>query len=266
MRRITIALKINGVKYKVLSIAFSSVDASFFVYDHFKDESSPRNVFPMTHLLKVRGEVHNAPGTPVLAENGGQMKISFHPTRVYLKSRGEADEQKHYWDEASPQPFNRSGYRLHLIYSPPPKEFLPKLTREARNGERFMEFQWSSEKRPEISLYEFDPGFGSEPKCETLPPSGACVIIPADDFHSALGIHLKETQGENPTVWRPLTGVFARVLKKRPLTGKDLGQIIDYNGLNYDISSIPETDIITNFQIIEDPVGERRLLVEHKQS
>lgn len=261
--RITVLLKINGELYKALSILFSSRDASFFVYDHFKDEKGSRGVFPSVHLLKSKGDVMPAPGEPEVVEDGSQVKVSFHPNRVYLKSRGEKSEEKHLWDEAKPQPFNKKGYRFHMIYSPPPPEALPLFGRKSRKGEEVIEVPWSSSARPEISLYEFADEIKDTARCDILPKYQQCFLIAGDDLHPTIALHVKETGGANPDIWRPMFGIFARVLKKRPIKRTDLERIIAYNQLSYDISSIPDDDVITNFQMKEMPDGDIALIVEH---
>lgn len=262
--RITVLLKIDGKLYKTLSVSFSKMDASFFVYDHFCDERGGRCVFPMTHLLKTKGAVAIAPGEPTVVEDGSQMKVSFHPTRIYLKSRGANDEQRHYWDEAEPQPFNKQGYRFHMIYSPPPPAALPIFEREIRGGEEIIEVPWSSKSRPEISLYEFARECVGGARCEALPKFQQCYLVQGDDLRPAIAVHVKETEGANPEIWAPMFGVFAKVLKRNIIKRKDLEAIIAYNHLPYDISSIPDDAIITDFQIREAPDGDNALTVNYE--
>ena len=124
-------------------------------------------------------------------------------------------------------------------------------------------FDWESPYCPQISLYELADGFDT-PQIDTLlPPALDHRLIASDGVHPAIVLHLKATEGQ-PGVWLPHTGIFGRVIRREAITKTKLQDIIKQNGLSYDISSIPDDALISDFKIMDADSDNERLEITHE--
>lgn len=263
-KRYTVLLRIENRHYKFFSIFFGG-DSSFYVYSHLLDESSPLLVGETLPLLKSKGSVSFNYQNATLSDGGNQTHISIHPkgNRLYLKKRAEGDTQQHLLEEAELQPFNKNNFRLHLIQTPAPPSHLPEHDgTSVRRDEELLVFGWESEYCPQVSLYELAADFDVAQIDTLLPPALDYKLIGSDGVHSAIVLQLKATQGQ-PGVWRPNTGIFARVIRRGAITPSKLQDIIKRNGLNYDVSSLPDDAVITDYKIVDSDSDNPGLVVTH---
>lgn len=263
-KRYTVLLRIEGQCYKFFSI-FLNKDPSFYIHQHLLDESSPIDVGESLALLKARGRV--TPNPPMTtSEIGSQSHISIHPkgNRLYSKTRGKGGVEQHFFEEAELQRFNKKNFRLHLIQTPAPPSHLPKHDGESvKKDEELVVFDWGSPLCPQISLYELANAFDYDQIDTLLAPSLDRRLIASDGVHPAIVLDLKATKGQ-PGVWLPVTSIFARVISREAITKEKLQEIIKQNGLSYDILSIPDTDVITDFKIVDADSDDERLVVNHE--
>lgn len=247
VKRYTVLLRIEGQSYKFLSIHLGN-DPSFYIYTHHIDERSPLQVANSTPLLKSKARVTPSSQDSTTSERGDQTHFSIHPqgNRLYLKKHAEGGVQQHLIEECELQHFNKNHFRLHMILTPGPPSYLPKYNRKTvRKDEELVVFEWESPYCPQISLYELDDGFDVPRIDSVLPPAHDIRVITSDGVHSALALHLKSTAGQ-PNVWLPRFGIFARVISREDITKSRLQEILNQNGLSYDISSIPDHALISD--------------------
>lgn len=249
-KRIIVLLKIEEEYYKFLSILFSQKDASYFVYNHLINEAAPLLVAEPFHLLKTSGNFKTDSLQKRQSDNGQQTHLSFHPTRIYLKKRGIDGKEEHLIDEYEPQPFNKEGFRLNALFTPAAKEFLPRYNLKTKNSEELIVFEWENELCPQISLYEFSSKIDMDKAVNILPDNITIQVIQSDGVHPTIALHLRTTNG-NPGVWASNLGIFGKIIKKKPISKADLQKIIDYNGVKFDISSLPDNAIITDYKVEE---------------
>ena len=202
-------------------------------------------------LLKSRGWVDADTRDMKPADRGDQIHLSIHPSgnRMYLKRYAGGDTQQHLFDEATLQPFNENNFRLHLIIAPAPPSQMPEHDGSSvKKEEELVVFDWNSEVCPQISLYELNAGYDSAQVKALLPPAIDYKLIDSDGLHPALLLHLKATDSQ-PGVWIPNTSVFARDIHKEPITKARLQEIIQQNGLDIDISALPDDAVITDYKM-----------------
>ena len=218
------------------------------------DEATPLRVKELTPLLKKKGKISLDGVKDVTTPQGNLVHLSVHPNRLYLKERSKGGVQKHHIEEMTPQAFNARDFRLICVLTPPPFELLPEF--QQRKGEEKIVFDYEDDICPQISVYEINESFNPDSIKKAIPDDYEYRIV----RHVVLG--LRKTQGE-PGVWRPNMAFFGKVLSRRSIRKKDLERIIGINNVSYDISSIPENDVIENFVVREDEEGRPMLVVEH---
>ena len=244
-QRIIVLLKINNALYKFLSILQNKIDSSIYVYQHIKDEESPVIVAESFHMLKTSGNFNTNRLRKWFKNDGGRTHLSIHPNRIYLKRRNKDGSKEHLIEEYEPQPFGINNFRLHAIFTPPPLSHMSQYNSKKNISE--VVFIWDSLMCPQISLYELGRDFDLR-KIGILPPADKIEIVPSDGFHPAIALHLKSTNG-TPGVWMPNCAIFGKAIKKEPISKQELQKIICYNELNFDISSIPDNVIITDYKV-----------------
>ena len=248
-KRIRVVLKIGNKFYKFLSILFAGKDGSYFVYNHLKEENSPIAITESIHLLKGSGEFRVDNFKKKISSKGSQIHLSIHPKRLYLKKRSEGGKEEHLMEESEPQSFNKDGFKLHCVFTPAPPLYLPLFNPQSvKKNEEAVIFDWKSRYCPQISIYELNSNFNIGRIVEILPRSINHKLIPADSIHPAIILHLKETDG-SPDVWKPNCVIFGKIVHKNPISKAKLQEIIKYNELSFDISSIPNNAIITDYKI-----------------
>lgn len=245
-QRIIILLKINNTLYKFLSIFQNKSDPSFYIYQHIKEEKSPITVGDSFHLLKSSGTFNTGIIRKKIEKDGDRVHLSIHPNRIYLKRLNKNGSKEHLIEEYEPQPFNVNDFRLHAIFTPPPTSHMSDYNSKKNTTE--VVFPWNSTMCPQISIYELGRKFNLKKVSKVLPPGDKVEVIPSDGIHPTIALHLKPTNGD-PGVWRPNCGIFGKVVRKRPVSKKELQEIIKYNELNFDISSIPDNAVITDYKV-----------------
>ena len=247
-----VILKIENKLYKFLSILFAGKDASYFVYNHLKEENSPITIAESIHLLKSSGKFRVDNFKKNISNKGSQIHLSIHPKRLYLKKRSKKGKEEHLMEESEPQPFNKDNFRLHCVFTPAPPLYLPLFDpRSVKKNEKAVIFDWKSRYCPQVSIYELNSNFNIKKTEEILPKSISHKLILADGIHPAIVLHLKETGGD-PDIWEPNCAIFGKIIHKNPISKAKLQEIIKYNELNFDISSIPNNAIITDYKINND--------------
>lgn len=246
-KRIIVLLKINNTRYKFLSIFKSKVDSSFYIYQHIKDEKSPINIAEPIHLLKSNGNIDIARLEKKLERNGDRIHLAIHPKRIYLKRLNLDGDKEHLIEEHETQPFKNS-FRLHAIFTAPPISHMNMYSKNKNVNIIEVVFSWNKLLCPQISVYEIEKNFPVKQISNLLPPGDEIITIPADGLHNTIGLQLRSTNGE-PGVWRPNCGIFGKIVKKKPISKKELQNIIKYNNLSFDISSIPDEASITDYKI-----------------
>lgn len=244
-QRIIVLLKTGDTLYKFLSIFQNKSDPSIYVYQHIKDEKSPISIADSFHLLKRSGNFKTDRLRKRIENDGDRTHLSIHPNRIYLKRLNKDGSKEHLIEEYEPQPFNMKGFRLHAIFTPPPVSHMSVYS--FKKNVREVVFVWNNPVCPQISLYELGKNFDLG-KVNRLPPADSIEIIPSDGVHPSVALHLKSTNG-SPGVWMPNCAIFGKVVKKKPISKKELQEIINYNELNFDISSIPDGAVITDYKI-----------------
>lgn len=244
-QRIIVLLKIDNVLYKFLSILQNKSDPSIYIYQHIKDEKSPITIAYSFHLLKTSGNFNTNRLKKRMENDGDRTHLSIHPNRIYLKRLNNDGSKEHLIEEYEPQPFNINGFRLYAIFTPPPPSHMSVYI--SKKNVREVVFIWNNPMCPQLSLYELGQSFDLR-KVNILPPSDRVEIIPSDGVHPSVALHLKSTNG-TPGVWMPNCAIFGKVVKKKPISKKELQEVINYNELNFDISSIPDNAVITNYKI-----------------
>ncbi len=252
-KRIIVLLKTNNILYKFLSIFQNKSDSSFYIYQHIKDEKSPINVGDSFHLLKPSGNFDTSKIRKKIEKDGDRVHLSIHPNRIYLKRLNKDGTKEHLIEEYEPQPFNIDHFRLHAIFTPPPISHMKEYS--SRKNTTEIIFFWDSLMCPQVSIYELGSKFALKKVSKILPLGDKIEVIPSDGIHPTIALHLKSTNG-TPGVWRPNCGIFAKVVKKKPISKQELQEIIKYNKLGFDISSIPDNAVITDFKI--DYPGEKK--------
>jgi hypothetical protein len=248
-KRIIVVLKIADNYYKFFSILFSNKDASYFIYNHLKDESSSLEIAEPFHLLKTVGRLFTNGFKKELSDNGDSVHISIHPNRIYVKKRTKNDKETHLIEETIPQPFNKDNLRLHCLLTPAPYLYLPIYDLISKKiGEKIIIFKWDSQYCPQVSLYELNNDFKIAEVEKIIP--GKIEIIPAENQHSAIVLQIRETMGD-PGVWKSNCGIFGKILNKKPISKSELRRIISYNDLDFDISSLPNSAIISDYKVEE---------------
>lgn len=227
----------------------SKKDASFYIYQHIKDEKSPITVGDSFHLLKTSGTFNTSRVRKRTEKDGDRVHLSIHPNRIYLKRLNRDGSKEHLIEEYEPQPFNLNDFRLHAIFTPPPISHMGehKSKRTKKNTTEII-FLWSKPVCPQISVYELGRKFDLKKVGEILPPGDKVEVIPSDGIHPAIVLHLKSTNGD-PGVWKPNCGILGKVVKKKPISKQELQEIIKYNELNFDINSTPDNAVITDYKI-----------------
>lgn len=239
-------LKIDNVHYKFLSIFYSKKDPSYYLYNHLKDKKGSLVVTEPFHLLSTSGSFSPDALKNNLVEDGDSVHLSVHPTRLYLKKRTKEGKEEHLIEEQEPQPFNESGFRLHCVFTPGSimaLEICDPSTK--KNNEELIIFEWVSSLCPQISVYELN----NLPNI-VLPEGLAIKIIDSDGLHPQVALHLKAISGDIG-IWRPSCVVFGKIIKKAPITKAQLEKIISYNKAGFDISSIPDDAIISDYKIVQ---------------
>lgn len=252
MKKVIITLVINGKQYRFITIIFSKKDQSYYIYQHIKDETSPLLISKPVHLLKTVGKILLANFKKTKSDEGNYTHLSIHPTRIYVKKRKEGAKEEHLIQETEPQPFNNSHFRLHCVITPPPPSHLPLLNIKKAKPDEVIDFGWSELVCPQVSVYEIREGFNKNRIKEFWPDTRDYKILKIDDSHPTLLLHLKATQG-TPGIWASQVGIFGKILKQCPLTKGKLQEIIKYNNLHYDISSIPDDAVITDVKSSDNP-------------
>lgn len=248
-QRIVILLKIDNVFYKFLSIFQNKSDASFYIYQHIKDEKSPVKIAESFHLLKTAGNFNTDVLEKRLEKNGDRIHLLIHPNRIYLKRVNADGSKEHLIEEYEPQPFNKADFRLRALFTPPPVSRMEKYNvQKNKKGVEEVAFSWKKLTCPQISVYELGEKFSLKQINNLLPPGDEIITIPTDGIHPAIGLHLKSTNG-GLGVWRPNCGIFGKIVKKKPISKQELQKIIKYNELNFDVSSLPDNAIITDYKI-----------------
>ena len=245
-KRIIVLLKINNVLYKFLSIFQNKADSSFYVYQHIKNENSPITIGDSFHLLKSSGTFNTSRIRKRIEKDGDRTHLSIHPQRIYLKRLNRDGSKEHLIEEYKPQSFNINGFRLHATFMPPPTSHMDEYSPKGNTTEII--FSWNSAICPQISLYELGRDFDLKKVDMILPPGDKIETIPTDGLHNAIALHLKSTNGA-PGAWMPLCSIFGKVVKKKSISKQELQEIINYNELNFDVSSIPDNAIITDYKI-----------------
>lgn len=245
-RRILVLLNINNILYKFLSIFQNESDPSFYIYQHTKDEKSPITVGNSFHLLKSSGTFNTSRIRKKQKKNGDRVHLSIHPKRIYLKRLNRDGSKEHMLEECEPQSFNKKDFRLHATFTPPPISHMGKYS--SRKNTTEVIFPWNTLMCPQISIYELGSRFSLEKVDKILPLGDKIEVIPSDGVHPTIALHLKSTNGDLG-VWRPNCSIFARIVKKKPVSKQELQEIIKYNELNFDISSIPDNAVITDYKV-----------------
>jgi len=246
MLRRTIVLKINNRFHKFLSIFFSEKDDSFYVITHLTEKSAPFLISDPIHLLRNEGNLTLERTQSKIEINGDKTHISFHPKRIYLKHYPTGGGSNHLIEEFEPQRFNDNNFRLLGIITPPVIEFLPVIKNE--EDKNILTFDWDSEYCPQISIYEVKNNFTEKDIKSILSDGEQCHIIKLNEDKPLVLLQIKSTNGD-PGVWEHNIGIFGKLINKNPISREELERIIKYNNLNFDISSIPENNLITNYKI-----------------
>lgn len=263
-KRYTVILKIEDRHYKFFSI-YLGKDPSFYIYTHLLDERSPLMIGKTQPLLKKQGRVNVDTRNMQPVNRGDQTHLSVHPkgNRLYLKRRAEGNAQQHLLEEAELQPFNKDNFRLHLIVTPAPPSYMAVHDgTSVRKDEELVVFDWDSEYCPQISFYELGTDFDSTQVKTLLPPALDYKLIDSDGIHSAIVLHLKATESQLG-VWLPRTAIFARVINRGPITKARLQEIIQQNGLTYDISAFDDDAVITDYKIVDPDSDNPALVITH---
>ena len=250
-KKIVVLLKIKEDYYKFLSIFYSSKDGSYFLYSHLINEETPLLIAEPFRLLKTFGNFSTSKLKKHVTENGQQVHLSIHPKRLYLKKRSVKGKEEHLMEEVEPQPFNKEGFRLHCVFTPAAREYLPKyeLTSKKKD-EELITFEWKDVLCPQISLYELSKDFNITRTSEILPGNVDIRTIQADELHPAIALHLRATNGD-PGIWKSNCAIFGKSINKRSITKTELQKIIAYNKVGFDISSLPDDAIIHDYKIVE---------------
>jgi hypothetical protein len=251
-KRAIILLKIKDSYYKFLSIFYSDKDESYFLYNHLIKEEAPLLIAEPFHLLKTVGKFFTHKLKRTVSENGNLTHISIHPLRIYLKKRSSGGREEHLLEEMEPQPFNKEGFRLHCIFTPPLPIYLPSydVQQKKRADTELVVFNWDNQYCPQVSLYELNQHFDIAKAKNILSKAEEIKIISSGGIHPKLCLHLRATNGD-PGVWGSNFSIFGKIIKKRPVSKSELERIISYNGLNFDISSLPDEAIITDYKFEE---------------
>lgn len=249
-KRTTVLLKINNIYYKFLSIFYSKKDPSYFFYNHIVDESGPLVIKELFHLLSDSGNFSTNTLKDKLVKDGDLVHISIHPKRIYVKKRAKGCAEEHLMAEIEPQPFNKAGFKLHCIFTPAPITHLPiyDLSKK-KSKEELITFEWTSNQCPQISIYELENKI-NESIINSLPEGLEIKIINFDNIHPKIVLHLRATNGA-PGIWRPNCNLFGKILKKDPILKDELQRIISYNNAKFDVSSLPDNAIISDYKVIE---------------
>ncbi len=248
-KRITVLLNNTGPLYKSLSAFQNNSDARSYIYQHMKDEKSSVTVANSLHLLRASCNFSTDGIDKRLEKDGDRIHLSLHPNRIYLKRSNTTGSKEHLIEEYEPQPFNKDGFKLHVIYTPPPITHMEEYrSKPVKNSLEEIIFDWDSDMCPQVSIYELSENFPLGDVEKTLPPASKLKSIASDGTHPTLVLHLRTTDGD-PGVWRPQCGIFGKVVKKKPISKGDLQKIIEYNGLKIDISSLPDNAIISDYKM-----------------
>lgn len=245
-RRIIVLLKVNNILYKFLSIFQNKADSSFYIYQHIKNEGSPITVSDSFHLLKSSETFKTNRIRKRIEKDGDRVHLSIHPNRIYLKRLNKDGSKEHLIEECEPQPFNSKGFRFHAIFTPPPISHMNKYSPK-KNATEII-FSWNEKMCPQVSLYELGKNFNLKGVDKTLPSGDGVEIVHTDGLHPTIALHLKSTSGA-PGAWMPNCAIFGKIVKKKPISKQKLQEIISYNELNFDISSIPNNAAITDYKI-----------------
>ncbi|MEK7546807.1 MAG: hypothetical protein AAB536_01355 [Patescibacteria group bacterium] len=248
-KRIIVLLKTKKDYYKFLSIFYSGKDGSYFLYNHLADEKTPLDVAEPFHLLRSFGDFSTNKLKKRVVENGEEIHLSIHPKRLYLKRRSIGSKEEHLIEEVEPQPFNEHGFRLHCVFTPAPREYLPKYNLATkRESEDLIIFEWESVQCPQISFYELSVELDFTRVSEILPQSIAVKTVKAEKNHHAIALHLQVTNGD-PGVWHPNCIIFGKIIQKKPIDKTELQRIITYNEAGFDISSLPDDAVIHDYKV-----------------
>jgi hypothetical protein len=188
----------------------SQKDGSFFVYQHLKEENSPLNVGSRA-ISKLPSKEYFRDIPAKTHADGSNVHLSFHPNRIYVKRRSKGGSTEHLFEEAEPQKFNKYGWRLNCILTPPPPSHMPIL-RESKDN-HIVVFDWEHAVCPQVSILEFKPGVDWRSKISTLEKAEKYYFIETDGMHPTIALQLRKTNGEDGA-WYPNCCFFYRVVKK----------------------------------------------------
>jgi hypothetical protein len=226
----------------------SGADNSFYVHQHIKDEKSEIDIGKVLPLLRSNAHICLDNVSKTKIDNGGQVKTSFHPKCVHVKKQRTGDCGEYLVDGCKQQPFNKNGFRLLCCLCPAPITHMGELT---KGNDEVVEFEWSSQRCPQISLYELREIPDQKKINKLFPGAVSCKLIPPDGIHPILLLELRETNGDDK-IWLPRLINFVWQIKKFPISKSKLQEILKLNGLNnYDISALPEDAVIQNYKYTE---------------
>lgn len=244
-KRTVVLLAINDSLFKFLSIFRNKKDASFYIHQHTVDEKSPLIIAKPIRLLRSRGNIDLRKIKKLKESSGREYHLSIHPNRLYLKRTNADGSREHLLEECEPQQF-KEGYRLHAIFTPAPTMFMQRY--RPRKSEENIIFEWNSDMCPQISIYELNDELGTRDFIKVKPGANKIEFIDSDDLHPTIALEIMATSGD-PGIWAPNCGIFGKVIRKGPTSKEELQEIIDYNSLNFDISSIPGNAAISDYKI-----------------
>lgn len=244
-RRTVIALELGGSLFKFLSIFRNKKDTSFYIHQHIIDERMPLTIAKPVRLLRLNGNINLRKIKKVEESSGQEFHLSVHPSRLYLKRTNTDGSRDHLMEEVIPQQFS-AGYRLHAIFTPPPPLLMEKY--KPRQSEENILFKWSSDMCPQITIYELDDELSPDDFIKIKPDAQKIEYIISDGLHPTIALEIRSTNGD-PGVWTPNCGIYGKVIRKEPTSKEELQEIIDYNSLNFDISSLPDNAVITDYKV-----------------
>jgi hypothetical protein len=246
-KRILVLLRVHNIDYKFLSIIRKK--SGFYLHDHIARESVPLSIAEPFHMLRPSGEFNVKGLRRHLVEGGHQAHLSIHPARLYLKKRSAGGKEEHLMDEVVPQRFSVHGHRLHCVWTPAPVRYLtPYNLHSQKSNEELITFEWNSSQCPQLSIYELKNNFRPSVVQHGLPPAAQVWITEFGGVHPSLLLHLKPTQGD-PNAWLPSCSIFGNIINRKPISKRQLQRIIDYNGVNFDVSSLPDNALIQDFSV-----------------
>lgn len=243
--RTVVVLGLNDSLFKFLSVFRNKKDASFYIHQHIIDEKIPLAIAKPIRLLRSQGNIDLRKIKKVEESSGQEFHLSVHPNRLYLKRTNADGSRDHLMEEVIPQQF-KEGYRLHAIFTPPPPTFMEKY--RPKDSEENIIFEWNSDMCPQISIYELNDKLSNSSFIKMKPEAKKIEFINSDGLHPTIALEIRSTDGE-AGIWMPNCAIYGKVVKKGPISKEKLQEIIDYNSLKFDISSIPDGAVITDYKI-----------------